>query len=201
MSRGALSEADGQAFFGLLDRIRFLADTITQKYRFNSVAEVSELRRTRPDVATALGASAFSYWHLAPAGECVFPMLMEWLGQDLDTTAPMRHLNQQLGGRAWSQGTQQATALRTLAQNEASQWATQRVSGFFYYVRDADDGCALCVTEDLKIVYKVFFPTTPKRISIYPYSQWVAPEHCFAEGQPAPNPNRRREVLALANTR
>jgi hypothetical protein len=59
-------------------------------------------------------------------------------------------------------------ALGALAQNEASRWPRQRVFGFFYYLRDDEDGCALYLTEDQKTVYKVrgsMFTSTISRLT------------------------------------
>lgn len=68
--------------------------------------------------------------------------------------------NRELGSRRASSGKQQFTAaLGALAQNEVSRWPRQRVFGLFFYLRDDDDGCALCVTEDRKTVYKVCIVT------------------------------------------
>lgn len=149
---GALVEADGRSFMMLLDMCHFLVDHITQEHGFKDVNEASELRATNTPASAKLTASMYTYWDSAPAGPGVYQMLRDW------TTDNIKQVKLK-GGGPQGGGSQGAAAgmarvLHLLAENEVQYWPRQRVTGAFYFAKEAEGGAALLVDER-RTVYRV----------------------------------------------
>lgn len=103
----------------------------------------------RRDLATALTAKMWSYWHSAPAGPGVFDMLLGWCKSQASSNTTIR--NRELGART----PKMTAALHVLASNELKAWPRMRVTGSFVFVKEASDGAALLVECGTQTVYKV----------------------------------------------
>ena len=149
---GALVETDGRSFMMLLDMCHFLVDHSTQEHGFKDVNEASELRATNTQASAKLTASMYTYWDSAPAGPGVYQMLRDW------TTDNIKQVKLKGGGPRGGgpQGAAagMARALHLLAENEVQHWPRQRVTGAFYFAKEAEGGAALLVDER-RTVYRV----------------------------------------------
>ena len=150
---GALVEHDGRSFMMLLDMCHFLVDHITQGHGFKDVNEASELRATNTQTSAKLTAAMYTYWDSAPAGPGVYQMLRDWTSDNIKQVK-LKGGGPQGGGGAPGAAAGIARALHLLAENEVQHWPRQRVTGEFYFAKEAEGGAALLVDER-RTVYRV----------------------------------------------
>ena len=152
---GALSEQDGRSFMMLLDMCHLLVDRITQEHNFADTNEAGSLRARDTRASAKLTASMYTYWDSAPAGPGVYQMLREWTTENYKSTSGGGK------GRGGQPPPQQGAAagmarvLYLLAENEVQHWPRQRVTGNFFFAKEAMSGAALMVDEKLEKVYCV----------------------------------------------
>lgn len=136
----------------LLDMCHFLVDQITQEHGFKNLNEASELRATNTQASAKLTAAMYTYWDSAPAGPGVYQMLRDWTTDNIKQVQLKGGGPQGGGAQGAAAGT--ARALHLLAENEVQHWPRQRVTGTFYFAKEAEGGAALLVDER-RTVYQV----------------------------------------------
>ena len=147
---GALTEADGRCLMMLLDMGRYLVNEITQEHKFSSLTDVSILRQSRMDIVMDLTGKMWSYWHSAPAGPGVYEMMLDWCKQQAPSAKSIR--KREIG---IAEKKQMTTALHLLASRELKSWPRQRVTGYFFFVKEAANGAAILIDENMTHVYSV----------------------------------------------
>ena len=150
---GALTEGDGRNFMALMDMSRFIVNEMTQEHDFKDVQDASRLRCERMDLAAALTAKMWSFWHSAPGvSSGVYERLLGWCkGTESRVTSLRRR---ELG----QQPPMMTAALHALVLNELKAWPRQRVTGEFLFARETSDGAALLlhVGPDAQPAHKVY---------------------------------------------
>lgn len=154
---GRLVESEGRAMSALLDMARWLVNDMTGCYRLPELNDVhSMIDRGEYNKIVHLNSLCWTLWHegqgthavTGAAQSGVYPKLVEWTKQIVGAGGPQP-------GAAFAHG------LHQYALDDCSRWASERVHGPFFLLRNEPGKGAILISHDRKTVVHATGIATP----------------------------------------